>query len=63
MSDLKIGDKVKMINCLEADEYKDKVWVVRSEPFEMCGSKVILLEGKRGGFDTDCLELVKDNMR
>lgn len=56
---LKIGDKVKMVNCYEAKENPHKIWVVRSEPWEMCGSTVILLEGKRGGFDVKCLEIVE----
>ena len=61
MSDLKIGDKVVMVNCAEAemDKYKDKVFVCRSEPWKLGhGEEVILLEGKTGGFATDCLKKV-----
>lgn len=57
---LKIGDKVKMVNCMEAEIHKDKIWTVRSEPWEMCGSEVVLLEGKSGGFDTERLERVEE---
>lgn len=57
-SGLKIGDSVMMVNCYEAEKYPDKVWVVRSEPWEVCGSEVVLLEGKSGGFDTSCLRKV-----
>lgn len=56
---LKKGDKVKMINCYEAEKYKDKIWTVRSEPWIVCGSEVILLEGKSGGFATEFLEKVE----
>ena len=59
-SNLKIGDKVIMINCSETDKYKDKVWVVHSDPWMVCGSEVVLLEGKSGGFDTKCLGRVED---
>jgi len=58
--DLPIGTSVRMINYYEAKEHGDKVWVTRSEPWEMCGSRVVLLKGKSGGFDTNCLEVVKD---
>jgi hypothetical protein len=54
---LKIGEMVKMVNCSEADKYKDKTWVTRSEPWLLGGGiEVVLLEGKSGGFSTDCLE-------
>lgn len=56
---LKKIDKVKMINCYEAEKYKDKIWIVRSEPWIVCGSEVILLEGKSGGFETEFLEKVE----
>lgn len=58
-SGLKIGDLVKMVNCCEAEKYTDKVWAVRSEPWEVCGSEVVLLEGKSGGFDISCLQKIK----
>jgi hypothetical protein len=53
-----IGTKVRMVNCYEARAHGDRVWVTRSEPWEMCGSQVVMLEGKSGGFDTNCLEVV-----
>lgn len=56
--DWPIGTKVRMVNCHEAEKYGDKIWVTRSNPWEMCGSQVVLLEGKSGGFDTGCLEVV-----
>ncbi len=57
---LKPGDNVKMVNCYEAklSKNKDKVWKVRSEPWSLCGTEVVLLEGKSGGFATCYLEKV-----
>lgn len=56
--DWPVGTKVRMVNCYEAEKNADKVWVTRSDPWMMCGSQVVLLEGKAGGFDTSCLEVV-----
>ena len=55
---LKPGDRVIMENCLEAERYKDKVWEVRSEPWDLCGTEVVLLKGKTGGFATEFLRKV-----
>jgi len=55
-----IGTKVRMVNCLEAERYKDKIWTTRSEPWMLCGSEVVLLEGKAGGFATEFLEIVEE---
>ncbi len=53
---MKIGTKVKMINCYEATKNPDKVWVTRSEPWELGhGEEVVLLKGKSGGFSVNCL--------
>ena len=54
---LKPGDKVVMVDCYEArsEANKDKIWVVTSEPWDVCGSEVVKLEGKRGGFATEFL--------
>lgn len=48
-------DKVIMHSCYEArkEKYKDKVWTVKSEPWDLCGSEVVLLEGFNGGFATE----------
>lgn len=58
--DLKPGEQVKMVVCLEArlDKYKDRIWTVRSEPWDVCGTECVLLEGKAGGFATEFLERV-----
>ena len=41
-------------------ESKDKIWVVRSEPWDLCGTDVVLLEGKVGGYAVDGLDIVED---
>jgi hypothetical protein len=56
---MEIGTKVKMIDCLEAKEYGDRVWVTRSEPWDLCGTMVVLLEGKRGGFSLEKLKIIE----
>lgn len=59
---MKPGDKVEMVNCIEAADYAGQVWTVRSEPWELGhGEEVVLLEGKRGGFMTKCLRKVADD--
>jgi hypothetical protein len=56
-----IGIKVRMVNCLEAENPKNQHdWITASEPWELCGSWVVLLEGYRGGFSLNKLELVKE---
>jgi len=63
-SGLKPGDKVVMHTCSEArlDKYKDKVWTVNSEPWDLCGSEVVLLDGFRGGFATEYLKKVDESL-
>ena len=56
--DWPIGTKVRMVNCSEAEHYGDRVWTTRSDPWMLCGSQVVLLAGKSGGFDTSCLKVV-----
>jgi hypothetical protein len=55
-----IGTKVRMVNCLEAENHAGKIWTTSSEPWQL-GSKewVVLLDGYRGGFSIKCLEAVK----
>jgi hypothetical protein len=49
-----------MVNCLEATNHEyQHDWVTASEPWELCGSWVVLLEGFRGGFSLDKLEKVE----
>jgi hypothetical protein len=55
---LKVGDKVVMKSCLEAEKYGDRVWEVGCNPWNLCGSEVVLLLGRSGGFDVSCLKRV-----
>ncbi|QDA30233.1 hypothetical protein [Paenibacillus polymyxa] len=57
---MKPGYQVIMQNCYEArkEKNKDKVWTVNSEPWELCGSEVVLLDGYNGGFATKFLRVV-----
>ena len=56
---IKIGDKVVMnSNYAVNEENKGRIWTVRSEPWEGCGTIVVLLEGKSGGYAVDGLDVV-----
>ena len=44
------GDQVEMVDCLEAENNKGKVWSCRGE--------VVFLQGYRGYFDAECLRKV-----
>lgn len=57
---LNIGDKVVMNDKYRvSEENKGKVWVVRSEPWDCCGTTVVLLKGKSGGYAVDGLTKVE----
>lgn len=57
---MKIGYKVTMNNKYYVSEAnKGKVWTVQSEPWNLCGTEVVLLEGKSGGYAVDGLNLVE----
>lgn len=54
---LKVGDKVKMNgNYYVSQKNIDKVWTVRSEPWNVGGTAVVLLEGRCGGYAVDGLD-------
>jgi hypothetical protein len=57
LSGLHEGNKVIMHTCSESrlEKYKDKVFTCTSEPWDLCGSEVIMLDGVRGGFATGYL--------
>lgn len=57
---MKPGDQVVMHSCYEArkEKNKDRVWIVNSEPWELYGSEVVLLDGYNGGFATKFLRVV-----
>lgn len=52
---LKKGDKVIMHTCLEAEKHEGKIWVCRTDEYEICGSRVVML-----GRVIDCLELKQE---
>lgn len=57
---LKPGDQVKMNgNYYVNPEDRGKVWTVRSNPWNLCGTEVVLLEGRVGGYATGGLTLIK----
>ncbi|MCI8378669.1 MAG: hypothetical protein HFH72_09145 [Lachnospiraceae bacterium] len=57
---LKVGDKVDMNDKYRvSEENKEKVWTVRSEPWDCCGTMVVLLKGKSGGYAVDGLTKVE----
>lgn len=56
---LRPGDRVKMVGCTEAEKYAGRVWTVTSEPWTVCGSRLVKLEAYSGGFDCERLELVE----
>ncbi len=57
---MKIGDKVVMNNkYYVSEENKGKVWTVRSEPWDCCGTLVVLIEGKSGCYAVDGLDFVE----
>ncbi len=53
------GTKVIMVNCIEADENKSKIWTTSSDIWDMCGSQLVKLEGYRSGFDVSKLQIVE----
>lgn len=56
---MKNGDRVVMNNKYRVSECnKGKVFVVRSDPWDLCGTECVLLEGYRGGYAVDGLTLV-----
>lgn len=58
---MKIGDKVVMNDkYYVSEENKGKVWTVRSEPWESCGTLIVLLEGKSGGYAVDGLDIIEE---
>lgn len=58
---MKPGDKVIMNNKYHVSESnRGKIWTVRSEPWNCCGTLVVKLEGKAGGYAVDGLDLVEE---
>lgn len=56
----KIGDNVtlKEDKYYVPDEWKNKVFTIESEPWDVCGVKVIKLNGISGGYALDGIKKV-----
>ena len=60
MNELHKGDRVVMTyKYCEGENYPNKIWIVSSEPWNVCGTQVVCLEGFRGGYAVDGLRKVK----
>lgn len=58
---MKIGDKVIMNSkYFVSEKNKGRVWTVCSEPWDCCETLVVLLEGYRGGYAVDGLDVVEE---
>lgn len=56
-----VGSKVKMNDKYHVSEKnRDKVFKVISEPWNLCGTMVVKLEGYSGGYALDGLTEVED---
>lgn len=57
---MNIGDRVTMNDkYYVSDVNQDKVFVVRSQPFDICGTECVMLEGYSGGYAVDGFNVVK----
>lgn len=58
---MKPGDKVVMNNKYYVSaENKRRIWTVASEPWMCCGTLVVKLEGKSGGYAVDGLGIISE---
>lgn len=54
------GDKVRMNGNYYVSECdRSRIWMVRSTPWMCCGTLVVRLWGKAGGYAVDGLDLVE----
>lgn len=51
---VKIGDKVRIVSSAEENKYKDCVFEVLSEPYNICGSTVVKMKCNETGKYFDC---------
>lgn len=59
--DMKPGDKVVMNSKYYVSaENKRRIWTVASEPWMCCGTLVVKLEGKSGGYAVDGLDIISE---
>lgn len=58
---LKVGDKVMMNNYYHVSESdKGRIFTVASEPWNCCGTMIVKLDGKSGGYAVDGLTIVEE---
>lgn len=58
---MKPGDKVVMNNKYYVSaENKRRIWTVASKPWMCCGTLVVKLEGKSGGYAVDGLDIISE---
>ena len=58
---LKVGDKVTMNNKYHVSEInKGRIFTVASEPWNCCGTMIVKLDGKSGGYAVDGLTIVEE---
>ena len=56
---MKKGEKVKMVNCMESEYHKDKVWECRGDSFKSSSNQeVVFLVGYSGYFLCEFLQKV-----
>lgn len=61
---MKIGDRVKMNGRYAVPgSGREKVFVVRSRPFDFCGTECVLLEGWSGRYAVEGLTIVESSGR
>lgn len=61
---MKPGDQVTMNdNYHVSDANKGKVWTVKSEPWNCCGTMVVKLDGKSGGYRQPGLDQLRGRRR
>lgn len=57
---MNVGDKVIMNEkYVVAEKNKGKVFTVRSQPFDICGTECVMLEGYSGGYALDGLTVAE----
>lgn len=57
---MNVGDKVIMNEkYVVTEKNKEKVFTVRSQPFDICGTECVMLEGYSGGYALDGLTVVE----
>lgn len=56
---MNIGERVIMNDkYVVAEKNKGKIFIVRSEPWDLCGTECVLLEGYQGGYAVNGLTVV-----